>query len=557
MKAYFHGRELRGIYIIIAFIALFLVFFGCNQVESGGPEFPISAENNDGQNLPPNQNPPVGPAIAKPSCESNGLSGKKDCGRKCKETEECQIQASPYKDLACYACKPKPENPWPCGEHWDCSAWDDLDKGIQPGQDGGGTIKRARTCRDKNACGTTETKPEETETLELPDFMTVVDGKPSDKFVVGQNSRIGLRIEPGKDGLVLPVRAYLRTGDGVQIGSGYEFYEKIKAQENAPGTPILMRVLCEPEKPCEKTTDWGNEIVKNQKTGSAEVDWSFFWEDKEYATTTEFMIAPKNCAENWDCGAWPPCTNGMQSRICADSNSCGTTASRPATTRPCTECVADWHCGEWGACTGGTQTRTCNDWNNCGTTGETSRACQTPILCSEDWACGDWGAWGSWGACSEGGAQSRTRARSCTDTHACGTTEYKPETTQTESQPCTYTPTHQKPEYSSHESALGSKISNLDYNGANENRDLSATGGEYGYRILGIPPQVTITVCVSGDGPFSFFEYPQYPYGYDFTDTTPGCTDIYNKNNWANGLLVHLGDPTPANVNAHITVVKK
>ncbi len=562
MNAYFdgRGRELRGIYIALPIVMLLFLFFGCNQAELTDPAAAPPQAGNAGQNPSPNANIPAGTAIAKPSCEGNGLFGGIDCSRKCKETEECKIQASPYKDLTCYACKPKPENPWPCGEHWDCSAWDDSGKGVQYGQDGGGTIKRARTCKDKNACGTTETKPDEEEVLDLPDFMTIVDGTPSDKFIVGQNSRIGLRVEPGEDGWELPIRAYLRNNEGAQIGSGYEFYGKDNAQEGAPGAPVLIRVQCPPDAKCEAATDWGNKIVTLQKTSGATVDWTFLWGDGEYVAPVDFGITPKDCAESWSCGAWQQCVSGVQSRICADANSCGTTASRPVAERQCTECVSDWRCNDWGACAGGTQARTCNDWNNCGNNGtrpEISRSCQTPVACSENWVCDAWGAWGSWGACSEAGSQSRTRTRGCTDTNACGTVEYKSETTQAESQPCAYTPTQQKPEYSAHESALGSKISNLDYNGANENRDLSATGGEYGYRILGIPSHVTITVCVSADAPFGFVEYPQYHYGFDFTDTTPGCTDIYNKNSWANGLLVHLGDPTPANVNAHITVVKK
>jgi hypothetical protein len=192
--------------------------------------------------------------------------------------------------------------------------------------------------------------------------------------------------------------------------------------------------------------------------------------------------------------------------------------------------------------------------NNCGTSTSKPAVSQTCQACTENWQCADWGAWGDWSACSESGTASKSRTRSCTDASSCGTTNSKPESTQSDSQSCTYTPTHQKPEYTAHESALGSKISNLDYNGASESKDLSSSGGEWGYRILNIPAHATITVCVSGTTPFSFFYYPQYPYGYDFTDTTPGCTQIYNKNNWADGVLVHLGDPTPANVNTQITV---
>ena len=220
-------------------------------------------------------------------------------------------------------------------------------------------------------------------------------------------------------------------------------------------------------------------------------------------------------------------------------------------------CTENWNCGQWNTCTSGTQTRTCTDSNNCGTNSTkpvTTQSCQT---CTESWSCASYGSWSSWSACSESGSQTRTRTRTCTDANSCGTTTSKPQESESESQSCTYTPTDQKPEYSSHESSLGSRISNLDYNGASNSRDLTTTGGEYGYRILNIPSHATITSCVSASGSLALFYYPQYHYGFDFTDTTPGCTDIYNKNDWVNGVLVHLGDGAPANVNTQITVTKK
>gem|GEM_PF-3224121 len=41
------------------------------------------------------------------------------------------------------------------------------------------------------------------------------------------------------------------------------------------------------------------------------------------------------CIENWSCSDWAPCSSGQQSRVCVDSNSCGTELLKPATTKPC------------------------------------------------------------------------------------------------------------------------------------------------------------------------------------------------------------------------------
>lgn len=41
------------------------------------------------------------------------------------------------------------------------------------------------------------------------------------------------------------------------------------------------------------------------------------------------------CAETWACSDWGACANSVQARSCSDSNSCGTTRSKPAETQNC------------------------------------------------------------------------------------------------------------------------------------------------------------------------------------------------------------------------------
>ncbi len=412
-----------------------------------------------------------------------------------------------------------------CNESWKCGEWIAVGNPVCP-PDGKQNITLRRPCTDSNKCGTNLSKPNDTMNqvrdcqFAFPRITPIVDGTPAVKFTVGKSKKIDLEINGDGRKLYLPIR--VKPAGIFDKGSNYIFYndpdlpQKLK-DEITTSTGDYVKVNCGTETKCAVTVDWVEKVPIESMPSPGTATFSgfdLFWNDREYTGPTwTIEIGGKGCAESWSCNEWGACAGGTQARTCTDANSCGTTNSRP----------------------------------------ELSRSCS----CTESWSCGEWGAWGDWSACAESGSQTRTRARSCTDSNSCGTTSTKPEITQTESQSCTYTPTHQKEAYTAHESSLGSRISNLDYNGATETRDLSASGGTYGYRILGIPSHVTITVCVSGSGPLSLFYYPQYPYGFDFTDTLPGCTDIYNKNNWADGVLLHLGDPDPANVNAHITVAKK
>ncbi len=45
------------------------------------------------------------------------------------------------------------------------------------------------------------------------------------------------------------------------------------------------------------------------------------------------------CQESWSCGNWSECSDGTQTRTCADLNSCGTEGLKPTETQPCEEQV--------------------------------------------------------------------------------------------------------------------------------------------------------------------------------------------------------------------------
>jgi len=87
------------------------------------------------------------------------------------------------------------------------------------------------------------------------------------------------------------------------------------------------------------------------------------------------------CTENWLCGQWNPCINGMQARTCSDLNSCGTAVNKPAEQQICGACNENWNCTEFSPCINGTQTRVCTDFSNCGTVMNRSaetQSCEVP-----------------------------------------------------------------------------------------------------------------------------------------------------------------------------------
>ena len=113
-------------------------------------------------------------------------------------------------------------------------------------------------------------------------------------------------------------------------------------------------------------------------------------------------ILGEYCTEDWQCGSWSSCFNGQQTRICSDSNLCGTNVSKPTEVQSC----CSPNCGDssdWSSCFNGQQTRTCSDSNLCGTS--VSKPTEVQSCCSPncgDSACGDDGCGGSCGTCSVG-----------------------------------------------------------------------------------------------------------------------------------------------------------
>jgi len=126
------------------------------------------------------------------------------------------------------------------------------------------------------------------------------------------------------------------------------------------------------------------------------------------------------CTPSWSCGAWGPCINYQQTRICTDSNGCGTTSGKPAESQSCT-------CIPTGSCSGyqcGVVSNGCGTILHCGdcdttkcltcSSGQCVSSCTGTQICAKGQCiasctpnckgrfCGPDGCGGSCGTCTGG-----------------------------------------------------------------------------------------------------------------------------------------------------------
>lgn len=106
----------------------------------------------------------------------------------------------------------------------------------------------------------------------------------------------------------------------------------------------------------------------------------FFFLFLDSIIITGKVVEAGNCFPDWQCAEWSNCVNGYKYRNCIDLNHCSTEAiaywinqgyedaKRPNEIKPCNTCKEDWSCGEWQSCINGIQKRNCIDLRNCGTT---------------------------------------------------------------------------------------------------------------------------------------------------------------------------------------------
>ena len=58
-------------------------------------------------------------------------------------------------------------------------------------------------------------------------------------------------------------------------------------------------------------------------------------------TSTDSTTQDEVCQERWTCSKWGECINGIQTRVCADENNCGTNSREPFTSQPCSAAEAE------------------------------------------------------------------------------------------------------------------------------------------------------------------------------------------------------------------------
>lgn len=57
--------------------------------------------------------------------------------------------------------------------------------------------------------------------------------------------------------------------------------------------------------------------------------------DRQGVYLIEKQLPTGGCVENWTCTAWSACSEGLQNRVCTDSNNCGTTLAKPSEINIC------------------------------------------------------------------------------------------------------------------------------------------------------------------------------------------------------------------------------
>ncbi|MEJ2267524.1 MAG: LamG domain-containing protein, partial [Nanoarchaeota archaeon] len=179
-------------------------------------------------------------------------------------------------------------------------------------------------------------------------------------------------------GLVDDIRIYNRVLSSDEIFSLYSG----ELSEEEPLEFVCGNNILEGDEVCDGT-NLGGESCMSQFSGYGNLiclpDCSGF-----NVSQCEFV----SCQELWVCNNWTDCIKGSRTRVCTDTNNCGTNFSRPLEIRGCNEsCTENWVCS-WSTCIGGIQNKICTDTNNCGTTYDKpmkeSKACLISSNCGNN-----------------------------------------------------------------------------------------------------------------------------------------------------------------------------
>ena len=205
----------------------------------------------------------------------------------------------------------------PCQESWSCTAWSACSGGTQ-----------TRTCTDANSCGTTTSKPIE-----------------SQSCIVSSNVQFrGTSTHPEDSGRIY---AFSQTCGStltkyMNTIKGHYFYGQTCDEQPETGTLLLSGVfdnVCSVNSVfCPNNPGWDmwslqgtDGIVFCHESGSIVSDSYYLCPSCVISDSKDSNIEPSTvmiqgcvtaCQESWSCTAWSTCTAGTQTRTCTDANSC-------------------------------------------------------------------------------------------------------------------------------------------------------------------------------------------------------------------------------------------
>jgi hypothetical protein len=169
-------------------------------------------------------------------------------------------------------------------------------------------------------------------------------------------------------GLYKTSGVWITLDDGTgKKGFGYNGYSSFMCSQS--GATILPVTTPEGYRMCTRLGYSGRIYLE-------EGNYGVIFESSQGSSATLTCTSNPTCTESWTCGSWAACTSGISLRSCTDSNNCGTTISRPATSQSCTTTT----CGTVGAI----QCLSSTTYQTCQSTGSWSGILQCSGTCSNN-----------------------------------------------------------------------------------------------------------------------------------------------------------------------------
>jgi hypothetical protein len=216
--------------------------------------------------------------------------------RECTSTDSLNCTSPITESQTCIV-----ENISTCTESWTCVDWATCTEGNQ-----------TRTCTDANSCGTTTSKPSESQTCTVACAESWTCG---DWATCSSNSQTRTCTDANSCGTTT----------------------------SKPSESQTCTVACAESWTCGNWSDCanGNQTRTCTDANSCGTTTSkpIIIDSCVSAVTTTTQTTDTTsitCIPNWQCGDWQECVSGNQARACTDTNNCGTQDGIPSTSQACT-----------------------------------------------------------------------------------------------------------------------------------------------------------------------------------------------------------------------------